>query len=430
MGVVMDNDQAAKIVQDNIPDGEIQASALYNGKWLFSVFTDDGVEGDLDPFYAVDETSGAFSGFSITGDEDIEAVIEAFNASITHSEFLAHYGVKGMKWGKRKAEDSSSGGTGSGASKTGPSTFSKNAETTLNVVKPLAGMFVPTANLRQKAMQVSAIMAQGAGQVTLKAAMKTSFLSPAAIAGYIVSAADSGAYRVPPMVVKNSIRGGWPTKRELAKVPMSVEEIQSKVIKDINPQYPGLGTTNNCLRATYTYEMRRRGFDVAATKTMMASGQSIIGTHVMTKSMNVGTKIEGSPFKKGDTRTAKVLNAFFKIPPTASQTFAALSKQPNGSRGDLQMSWGPLMGGHSVAYEIIGGKPVVFDTQSGKTYSTPKELNKLTIMAQSMKFNRLDDKNLNDFAMAAWIKDAASARHSALEDFISQYGDWEFQEVL
>jgi len=83
-----------------------------------------------------------------------------------------------------------------------------------------------------------------------------------------------------------------------------------------------------------------------------------------------------------------------------------LAKQPDRSRGDLQMSWGPMMGGHSVAYEVVNKKQVIFDTQSGKTYSTPSELNALTQRAQGLSFNRLDNKNLNEIGLTAWMKDA------------------------
>lgn len=35
--------------------------------------------------------------------------------TMTHEEALAHFGVKGMHWGQRKAESSGSGGSGGGA---------------------------------------------------------------------------------------------------------------------------------------------------------------------------------------------------------------------------------------------------------------------------------------------------------------------------
>jgi hypothetical protein len=148
--------------------------------------------------------------------------------------------------------------------------------------------------------------------------------------------------------------------------------------------------------------MRRRGYDVAATKTAMASGQTGIGVRIMTKSLNAGTKIPKTNKPTGIT------SIFKNKRPSENDVFKVLGKQPDGSRGDFQMRWGAMMGGHSVAYEIVKGKPVIFDTQSGKTYQTPAELRALTARAKGFKFNRLDDKDLNSVAITAWVKDSKS----------------------
>ena len=423
--MMLTEEDATIVAKRNHPEGKIQKVINYQGKWIFSIFNDDPLEGDMDSFYSVDQTTGDFSGFSIVGDANSSEIIGLFNKVIAHSDpldvFLEHYGVKGMQWGVRKSEGGGGGNlTTEGNGK--PTKFSKNAEATLNVVKPIVGMVIPSANVKGRLINAAVMVAKGAGQVSYQTAMKASFLGPQAIVGYIIGAADSGVYRVPPMVVKNSLRGGWPTNRDLAKVPMSVKEIQSKVMPGVNPQYPGLGTTNNCLRATYTYEMRRRGFDVTATKTMMATGQNAMGTRIMTGKLKVGNKIDASEkFMRGNSKATKIVNAVIKRAPTANDVYHTLSKQPNGSRGDLQMRWG-AMGGHSVAYEIVNHKPVVLDTQSGKVYSNPKELNNLVGPATSLKFNRLDDKDLNEMAMTAWIKDADGVAHSQeLLDFLNQY---------
>lgn len=58
---------------------------------------------------------------------------------------------------------------------------------------------------------------------------------------------------------------------------MSVSELYNKVVAPINPNYGESGTQMNCRRATMAYEMRRRGYDVKATKSNFASGQTIKG---------------------------------------------------------------------------------------------------------------------------------------------------------
>lgn len=381
--------EASHIIKQNLVDGSINAAIPWEDNWLFSVYTSDPDEGELDPFYAVDMKTGAFSGFSIVGDQDTTGILKAFSAVVEHGDssggFLAHYGAKGMRWGVRKDQ------------KSGPSKASKNVEAGLNIIKPLAMPLIPQARIVPKLVQLG--QAAAAGQ-KMSVVLKSASFGPASLAGYAVTGLDSGAYRVPVVATKNLVRGGWNKDKSLANPKMSVDDIQKKVVSQINKDFPGLGTTNNCLRSTYTYEMRRRGNDVVATKTMMASGQTSLGTKLMTKSIHSKTKI------KNINNPTGIKGLVFGKPPTAQQAFDVLAKQPDRSRGDLQMTWGPMAGGHSVAYEIINKKPVIFDTQSGKTYSTPNELHAITQMARGLSFNRLDNKNLNETGLTAWMKDS------------------------
>jgi hypothetical protein len=63
-------DDATQIVNREFPDGKIQKSIDYEGKFIFQIFTDDPLEGELDPFYSVDQNTGEFSDFSIMTDGD------------------------------------------------------------------------------------------------------------------------------------------------------------------------------------------------------------------------------------------------------------------------------------------------------------------------------------------------------------------------
>lgn len=388
-------EEASKKVLEHLPDGTINASIKWNDNYLFSVYTSDPIEGELDPFYAVNVETGAFSGFSIVGDEDTSGILEAFETAI-HTDmgqsFLEHYGVKGMKWGVRKDRKKSQ--------KSGLKKASETTELVANVLKTPLAPFIPRMSVINKAIMIGMNVANS---VPTKVALQAAFTSPVAIAGYAVTAADSGAYRVPYSAIKNAARGGWNKKKEYSSPKLSESAIKKKVVPGINKNFPGLGTTNNCMRCTYAYEMRRRGFDVAATRTMLASGQHRLASNVMSKALHVKNKIKPDPATRPKTGIRSKIEL---RTPNSKDIFRELSKQPNRSRGDLQMRWGPLMGGHSVAYEIINGKPVIFDTQSGKTYTTPASLNTLTGRAASFSFNRLDNKDLNDFALTAWLKDS------------------------
>lgn len=392
-------EEAKVVIQQNLPDGEVKGVIDWDGSWLFSVFMDDPDEGDLDPFYAVNKRTGAFSGFSIVGDQDPIAIIEAFeSSSVKHTnaveDILAHYGVKGMRWGVRKAPESGSEKKSSGAK------TSQTLESLSNRAKPFVGPFIPRANLRGKALQagINFLTNQEFTKAAFATTVKAAHSSPLAVAGYAVSALDTGAYRVPVTSIRNAARGGWKQDKSLADPNLTVDGIQKKVVSGINKDFPGLGTTNNCLRCTYAYEMRRRGYDVAATKTAFASGQTAMGVRVMTKSARSKTA-------KIDAKRKGIMDWITQKGPSSTQIMNTLAKQPDGSRGDLQMRWKGGLGGHSVAYEIVKGKPVVFDTQSGKTYSTPTELSKLIGAASSLKFNRLDNKDLNSLGLTAWLKD-------------------------
>lgn len=389
--------EALHIIERNLLEGEIKGVIRWGNNWIFCVYTNDSEEGELDPFYSVDVNTGAFSGFSIVGDQDTAGIIEAFHAEAEHSESsdepLYHYGVKGMKWGVRRTPEQL--GRSNSKKKSGPSKASVTAEATSNAIKPLAGFFIPRASVTNTLMRAGQL-AQTA-DIPMKVALKSSAFGPQAAIGYAITGLDSGAYRVPVVATKNALRGGWNKDKSLSQKNMSQADIQKKVIAPINKDYPGLGTTNNCLRCTYAYEMRRRGYDVAATKTALASGQTALGPKLMTKSLKTSTKI-----KRSDKPTG-IKGVFANRKPSEAEIFRVMSQQPDRSRGDFQMNWG--FGGHSIAYEIINSRPVFFDTQSGKTYSTPAQLKSLTGPARGIKFNRLDNKNLNNTAITAWLKD-------------------------
>jgi hypothetical protein len=183
----------------------------------------------------------------------------------------------------------------------------------------------------------------------------------------------------------------------LAKKNMSEAQIMQSVVAPINPGYGKHGTKQNCRRCTLAYEMRRRGMDVKATTSTMATGQHGTGLR----------KATGSKTKKIDWGENKVY-PFGTNPKDRSSApkaiFKRLSTQPNGSRGELGVGW-KMGGGHSLAYEIVQGKPVIFDTQRGLKIKTAAELTKaydLEIGAAAI--TRLDNKKLNEQWLERWVQ--------------------------
>lgn len=55
--------EAKTIIKNNIPNGNIKSCVLYKNLYVFIVYTDDEIEGEMDPFYSVDSDNGKFNGF-------------------------------------------------------------------------------------------------------------------------------------------------------------------------------------------------------------------------------------------------------------------------------------------------------------------------------------------------------------------------------
>ncbi len=188
---------------------------------------------------------------------------------------------------------------------------------------------------------------------------------------------------------------------ELAK-KMSVAQLHNKVVTPINPGYGQKGTKMNCRRATMAYEMRRRGYDVKATKSEFASGQTIRG---MKKVADVGKSAKRESLwgekRISDRKTLSKSTSQKK----AELIFDSLSNNPNGSRGELAVAW-TMGGGHSMAWEVVNRKPVIFDTQNGRAYKNAKEFSEFTPVVYDAAQSRLDNKPINDKFIKRWVTDA------------------------
>lgn len=357
-------------------------------------------------------------------------------------EFLAHYGKKGMKWGVVK-EDKGSGDEQAKRDAKAKK-YTDKAEGIDKKLSDLSGkkgikVRREARELRkEKAKALNAADAKRQGKLTQKE--KRILVGVGVTAGIIAgtvaySTLQSGEGNRKLTQGKNFLLGikgpGWKTDMSLAQEGMGVDDIMSKVVSKINPDYGQMGTKQNCRRCTFAYELRRRGLDVTATKTTNAHGQTLVGLVAATTPDNtpVASGKIASTYKaavgvvKSNSGEASDLgdiitkgggigrnlieqDEFGSTSPNA--IFKALRGQPNGSRGELGVMWG-IGGGHSLAYEIIGGKPVIFDTQSGKVFKTPnafkKAFGEITDVSQAA-YTRLDDLPLNDDFLTRWVKNA------------------------
>lgn len=316
---------------------------------------------------------------------------------------MYHYGVKGMKWGVRKKDknsqkkgssDADSGSSDGGSSDKGPR-FTK----------------------RQKQ-----VMAVGAVAVT----------ATLAYAGY--KYVDSG--NVAQLRQRDT---EWNTKDKFKADYDSAFSLFANVGRDVNPGYGDAGTKNNCRRCTLSYELRRRGFDVKATKSLSGSGQDASDLDKAAGTNNAFSvkkyiKGVGEAYKtggsegvndfldgmkgNGDTSLGESMFSFKKTynlidamrnsesyaDDRANSIFDTLSKQPPKSRGEVGIRWG-VGGAHSLAYEILGsGKPVIMDTQSGEVYESASAFMRNAAGIKDASFTRLDDKELDMDFLKKWAQ--------------------------
>jgi hypothetical protein len=235
---------------------------------------------------------------------------------------------------------------------------------------------------------------------------------------------------------KDSEAANWRKRDILSKRDMDADSLQRIVASKINPGFGDVGTKMNCRRATFAYEMRRRGYDVMATRTTSGRGQELggiynavnpgvnivpsgaagvltrLGLEARRQSISGTNSVKDTPF----TNLSTVFSQGLGLNPvsdddngsTAGGIFKALRDQPDRSRGEVGVSF--IGGGlHSIAYEIVNGKPVIFDTQAGKRFTTAAQMERFY---QDSLFNagftRLDNLPMNYNFLLRWLRNAES----------------------
>lgn len=210
---------------------------------------------------------------------------------------------------------------------------------------------------------------------------------------------------------------------------LDADKLHVFVASGVNPGYGGIGTKMNCRRCTFTYELRRRGYDVTASKTTKGTGQNLVG---LENALTPGRKQRGTSLPSIITSLAKdninkarnpdAETPFSDILNNAPSQFGknkirkmddeedfsgaifeTLANQPSGSRGEIGVKW-KAGGGHSMAYEIVNGNPVIFDTQTGDAYKKPTDFLDLGKNVTDAGFTRLDNVDLNTDYLLKWVK--------------------------
>jgi hypothetical protein len=369
-------------------------------------------------------------------------------------DFLEHYGIKGMRWGVRNEESeakvqATQAKRNQKAKKYEDRAGKAQAEIQrLNQKTPRTALgrnSVANRKAELEAQKARALDdARRKREGKLSKGQKTTAIGAGVVAAALIayggySLAQSGeAHRLSlngKQWLSERMTGDfaakskspWAYNPNLAKRNASAQELQ-EIASKINPGYGKPGTSVNCRRCTFAYEMRRRGYDVAATKTTNGRGQgqtslynaiNQTGDRARSGRSSTLSRYVYEKVQKPDSEFVKMIednttawkNAI-DIPEHGSagaptQIYKALARNPNGARGELTMMWRGGGGGHSVAWEIVDGKPVVFDTQLGKRFNDPMEFSKqYKSMVGKAGYTRLDDMKLNEEFLKRWLRHA------------------------
>lgn len=368
------------------------------------------------------------------------------------SSALAHHGVKGMKWGVRK-DDKPKGSSGKAAEEPKKINVKKAERHERNAAlaqKQIDAIDSAPASKwkyiqnqrateRQQWVQYRDKNIKDAKDVRegrMTDGQRKALIGVAAVGGVLAAYGaykfvDSGQYTQSKANLQERLSGekfAWKKNDKLRKAS-DEDSIFNSVVKPINEGYGAIGTKMNCRRCTFAYEMRRRGYDVKATKSSSGTGQTTPGLlnaidpnsklktgryGIMIQAIRESGQDGGGPLAQALSKTTTWgQNSIFSSggirgnsqPDKSRSIFDALSKQPNGARGELGMGW-VMGGGHSMAWEVVRGKPVIFDTQSGKRWNNPEAFKSVADTMGDAGFTRLDNLTLNDEFLKRWVQNA------------------------
>ena len=391
-------EQAREAVRKDYPGDAIGLGFEYEGAWYFSVGDSDG--GGI---HAVDNKTGVVTGclplLILLNDKKFFAALKEASGvkknvtdpfdtgEIEHSdcriwrgdEFLAHHGIMGQKWGIRRFQDKFGRLTPEGRMrylKYNPESTEETKEG-LTAEAAIAAFYLSTTAVSVTALAVTAAVESHNEKMGDKLLDKKG----------IADTSKKFSNDNPP----RKIEGEHTAEEDMAKI--------NDAYGALRPQ-----TQNNCSHCSITMELRRRGFDVCAR----TSSEPVYTKHQLEKAFKPNPKYEEIGWdkpknwykmtkeQKQDTwARAKTDKNYAKNFKEVEQRM--LKKFPEGSRGLFSAVCPYSMIGHAMAFEVKGGKVVIYDTQTNKKFnlSSPPSGFSQAFAPTSAGAYRLDNKAIN-----------------------------------
>lgn len=275
---------------------------------------------------------------------------------------LMHYGVKGMKWGVRRFQNKDGTLTAAGKARKNKPRYGSEKEEQSSDRDHSKSDKTPLALL------------------ALRIPLDVITLNSIGLSQDVARISQAGKSFINDKVFKKD-REGCEVDKKTGLLLKKTEMTQKQDAARVNPLVHNFdnNTKNNCMLCTSTYELRRRGFEVRAKKASYGYVDDEVNTWFPKAKLQT---VEGYN-KKGKPNTFAMIDNLEK----------ELVKQGEGARGNLMVNWALTKGGHSMAYEVSGGKVQIIDAQIGKIYKKPSSI--LSECMPQVVYARLDNVDFN-----------------------------------
>ncbi len=318
------------------------------------------------------------------------------------NDHLAHYGIKGQRWGIRRWQNSDGSyneagklryGVGSANQNSSVETISKALDNDAVFEKTVKTIDNKSHHAKDLAMYASTIAALSYYQYD---AIKNFDNRSDAYASYI------------PVALASTALAGYAASREVksivderkAKKRIANDKIDEETglplkakkcseLEDAVETNPGRASPNrryhvNCVLCSVNYELRRRGYDVIATRSKTGFEPEIW------RSWFKDSKFDDM---HGYKTVEEILNAQCTKENSKKMynwTNENLLSQGEGARGLLNVVW-VGGGGHAVNYIVKNNKVLIYDGQAG----IKQDLKKMLDYSVDVGYTRLDNCDID-----------------------------------